>query len=259
MTIGNSRGTRDVAVQDQATEIVDLHLTALIDAATITAGVTINDTTISINTPTAPLVGDTLDLKDVDGAAFYQGEIIAVTPTGGGDYDVDLDTPVDFGFSTSDIAELRSKDLAVDGSITPVDFIISPVGLVTKMEWDITRLTASMLSTGAMGDGLFGDLASLAKGIVIRSENGITKNIFNAKTNGEIKERAFDLIYSDKPPAGQFGLTFRRSFAGQEKNGVVVRLMGDVGDGLKIIVQDNLSTLVSFRTVAQGHIVELGG
>lgn len=259
MTIGNSRGTRDVAVQDQATEIVDLHLTALIDSATITAPIAINDLTVSINTPTTPLVGDTLDLKDADGEAFYQGEILVVTPTGGDDYDVDLDTPIDFGFSTSDSAELRSKELAVNGAITPVDFSISPIGLTAKVEWDITRLTAAMLSTTSMGDGLFGNLPALTKGIVIRSENGIIKNIFNAKTNGEIKEHSFDLVYADKPPAGQFGLTFRRTFAGQEKNGVVVRVAASTGDGFKIMVQDDLSTLVSFRAVAQGHIVEMGG
>ncbi len=259
MTIGNSRAARDVAVQDQSTEIVDLHLTALIDAATITGVIAVDDLVISINTPTTPLVGDTMDLRDVDGEAFYQGEILVVTPTGGDDYDVALDTPLDFGFSTSDFAELRTKELAVNGSITPIDFTVSPVGLMAKTEWDITRVTASILSTGAMGDGLFGDLPALSKGVVIRSDDGVTKNIFNAKTNGEIKEHSFDLVYADKPPAGQFGLSFRRTFAGQEKNGVVVRVAVDDGDGLKIIIQDDLTSLVSFRAVAQGHVVEMGG
>lgn len=52
------------------------------------------------------------------------------------------------------------------------------------------------------------------------------------------------------------GSVFRRSFAGQDKNGVVIRLNGDQGDEFQVIVQDNLTGLTHFRTVVQGHVVE---
>jgi hypothetical protein len=254
--IGNNRSTRDVAIQDQTTEIIDLHLSRLIDAADLREALAIDATSAKITTGTLPTVGDTLCLKDVDGVAFYQGGIIGVTIIGGGDYDVDLDSPLDFPFSTDDGCSIRSEDLAVDGSITPITFIVSPFGLADGTEWDIVRCFGSINGTSAMDDGLFGDLPALTKGIVIRTDDGVTKNIFNAKTNGDFELHTGDRKYAEKAPAGQTSVSFRRTFGGQNKNGVVARLRTSDGDGFKCIVQDDLSGLVSFSMVAQGHIVQ---
>jgi len=259
MTIGNNRGVRDVSVQDQTTPIVDLNFTLEIDTIVLLGSIAVNDISFGIQVLTTPLVGDVISLKDLDGLSFYQGGITSVTPISGDDYTVVVDTPVDAAFVVGDTAALETDDLAVNGSVTPVVFSISPIGLFAGVEWDIVRILASILGTGAMGDGLFGNLTALTNGIVIRIDNGITKNVFNAKTNGEIRDHAFDLMYADKPPAGQEGMSFRRTFGGQSKNGVVVRISSEAGDGLKCIIQDDLTSLVSFKMVAQGHTVERGG
>lgn len=258
MIIGNSRGTRDVAVQDQTTPIVDLHFTKQIDTAVILALAAIDDNSINIQTATAPIVGDVVNLKDPGSNSFYQGEILVVTPLGGNDYTAELDTPLDFGFGPGDFAETASNNLAVDGSVTPQIFGVSPTGLSDDTEWDITRFMANMLGNTTMDDGLFGDLPPLAKGIVIRADNGIVKNIFNAKTNGQIKEHVYDLVYESKSPAGQTGLSLRRSFGGQDKNGVVTRITAAANDGIKCIIQDNLTGLNNFGMVAEGHVVNRG-
>ena len=66
----------------------------------------------------------------------------------------------------------------------------------------------------------------------------------------------YDVVYSDKAPAGYFGLNFRRTFGGQNKNGVVIRLCADDSDTLQVIIQDDLTDLDDFSVIAQGHIVE---
>ena len=242
--------------QDAHTEVIDLHISRLIDTVVLRTDLAIDDVTAEITTATLPVVGDTLCLKDVDGIAFYQGGITGVTVIGGGDYDVDLDSPLDFPFTIADGCSLRSNDLAVNGSITPVEFVVSPFGLLAGTEWDIIRVFGVINGTAAMDDGLFGDLAALAKGIVVRTDNGVTKNLFNAKTNGDLQLHSGDRVYSDRAPAGQTSVSFRRSFNGDDKNGVTLRLTTDIGDGVKILVQDNLTGLVSFEAVAQGHVVD---
>lgn len=258
MSVGNLKGSRDVAVQDQFTEIIDLHMTRLIDTAVLRSALAIDDRVAEITVVTTPVVGDMISLKDVDGVAFYQGEIIAVTPVAGDDYDVDLDIPLDFPYSIADEITLRSPDMNVNGSVIPIVFSVSPVGLMAGTEWDITRMIYAVNGSGAMDDGLFGDQPALFRGIVFRSSDGITKTIFNAKNNGDFAEHGYDREYSSKAPAGQTSVLVRRTFAGQSKNGVVVRIRADAGDGFACIIQDNLSLLVKARGVAQGHIVELG-
>lgn len=257
--IGNNRGVRDVAIQDQTTPILDAHLFSIIDSATLLAQQAIDDLLIGITTLTTPVIGDELLLKETDGNAFYQGEITSVASLGGDGYNVGVDSPLDFAFGVSDIAELTNVNLNVDGSVTPVIFGMNMSGMSDISEWDITRLLASMLGLSPMDDGLFGDLTALPKGIMVREKDGQTKNIFNAKTNGDVKEHAFDLAYADRAPSGQFGMGFRRSFNGLDKNGVVVRLTTVTNDGLQCIVQDDLTGLVSFKMTVQGHQVERGG
>lgn len=48
----------------------------------------------------------------------------------------------------------------------------------------------------------------------------------------------------------------RRSFGGQDKNGVVIRVDGDLGESLELLIQDDLTGLETFRIVVQGHVVE---
>jgi hypothetical protein len=63
----------------------------------------------------------------------------------------------------------------------------------------------------------------------------------------------YDTAYADKRPSGSFGFKFRRTFGGQGKNGVVIRLTAIHGDSLKLIIQDDLTGLDDFYIVAQGH------
>ena len=78
--------------------------------------------------------------------------------------------------------------------------------------------------------------------------------IFCFKSNQEIKQFCYDVAYSDKAPAGSFGLVARISFGGQSKHGVVLRISDD--DVIQWVVQDDLTELTSLKVSVQGHETE---
>lgn len=244
----------DVNIQDQTTEIIDLHLSSLIQVISLNLNTNINDITIQIGSAAEPIDGNIICLKE--SAAFYQGEILSHSSAGAGLWDIVLDTPLDFAFTTVVGCSERSINLAVDGSVTPVIFTVSPGNLTPGIEWDIVRFMGQIIDDSSMDDSRFGGLPALQKGVFFRSVDGITKNIFNAKTNGDLKAHMYDVEYSDKAPAGLFGLNFRRTFAGQSKNGVAVRLKADSNDEFQCIVQDDLTGLVNFQVIVQGHVTD---
>lgn len=254
---GNQLAQKNVAVRDDDFPIIDLEMTREIVAATLTAGVAKDATVLQVDSATPPLAGNIVGLKENGGARFYQGRIVTVTPTGGTEYDLDMDTLLDTAYGVSDLASIREREMNVDGSVTPAEFEISPAGLADDEKWNITRMVFHITGTMAMDDGTFGDINSLSRGVVIRSENGTTQNIFNIKNNGEAAQRTFDREYVDKAPAGITAILIRRTFAGRDKNGMAIRLNAVDGDSFKLIIQDDLTGLNSFHATVQGYV--LGG
>ena len=105
-------------------------------------------------------------------------------------------------------------------------------------------------------DATFAGQPALTNGIVLRVTNGSYNNIFNAKANGDLAIRSGDMYYVEADKFGVYGYRTRRTFSGQDKNGVTIRLDGDHGDRLGIIIQDDLTDLSEFKTCVQGHVVE---
>jgi hypothetical protein len=104
-------------------------------------------------------------------------------------------------------------------------------------------------------DGLFGNIAKLTNGVVVRKTDGVTRNMMNIKDNGELASYSYDLTYTTKSGGGGTdGLRARYTFGGENKQGAVIRLSG--GEALEILVQDNISSITRFRVIAEGHIVE---
>jgi len=253
---------KDVSIQDQHTELIDLYVTQLIDTCTVTSNTEIDDTDIDISSATAPVAGNIICLKE--GTAFYQGQVLSFTGTGPA-YNVVVDNPLDYAYTTVGGCSIRSENLNVNAShATPQIFNVSPVGLVDPnnqtdgQKWDIVRVIFTMTDATAMDDGKFGAMDKLTNGIVIRKKNGTYKNIFNAKSNGDFRLHSYDVEYiSDtQGPSGLFGFGSRRTFGGQSKNGVTIRLDADDNDEFQIIVQDDLTGLNSFKVVVQGHVVD---
>lgn len=245
----------EVKVQDQSTEIIDLHLSVLKNAITINVNTAIGQKIVNIKSiGYTPLVGDMACFKE--GTAFYQGEITAVASLGSDNYNITLDSPLDYAYTTAGGCSLRNSNLNVNGSVTPVIFSVSPKNLAAGTKWDITRMLFQIVDDTIMDDAKFGGITALTNGIVVRKKDGTYKNIFNIKANSDFALHAFDIAYSDKAPTGSYGFRVRRSFNGFDKNGVVIRLSADTEDELQVIVQDDLTGLTKFEVVAQGHIVE---
>ena len=259
-------GALDVNIQDQHTELIDLTLVRKLDDMTLLANYAIDDQSINVETTGyTPLVADSVCLKEQ--TAFYQGDILSVTPITGNQYTLALDTPLDYAFTTAGGCSVTSHDLSVDGSSTPVVFSVSPADLTVGTEWDIVRIIIAFLGPGygtppddQPDDAGFGAGPAITNGMVVRSENIITKNIFNAKTNFDLRVRSFDVSYQEKNKSGFFGTTFRRTFGGQNKNGVTIRLRSEViaadSGQMVVIIQDDLSAHEHIEAVVQGHVVE---
>lgn len=254
-----SNGALPVNIQDQHTEIIDLILHNQIDTIALNQTNSIGDRSVYINTSTTP--DATMIVCFKEDTAFYQASILTVSSLGGDMYLIELDTPLDYAYTDATYGELATTNMAINGSSTPVTFKVSPKGLDDGVAWDITRIIFVMAGTGigaqndAPDDGDFGVTGVLTNGIVLRSVNGITKNIFNVKRNGEFRLRAYDVTYTEASKAGLYSVGVRRTFAGQSKNGVTVRLNADANDTIEVIIQDDLTEMFGMKAVVQGHVV----
>ncbi|MCK5603938.1 hypothetical protein KAR91_18770 [Candidatus Pacearchaeota archaeon] len=241
-----SNGAIPINIQDQTTEIIDLHMEQHLGDITLSANTAIDDTDVDVVAGHGAIAGNALCFAE--SGRHSQVIVLSATAT-----NIVFDTPLDFAYTTSADVCRAEIDMAVDGSSVSQIYRIKPP---TGAEWDIVRVLFHIEDTTAMDDGTFGGATALTNGLVLRVKNGITKNIFNVKTNGDFAERAYDREYVAKPPAGTgHAMNVRRTFGGQDKNGVVIRLNGDNGDELQIIIQDDLTDLDVFHSIVQGHVV----
>lgn len=165
---------------------------------------------------------------------------------------ITLDRPItnDYPIGTP-ICEVTSN-MAVTGTLAaPVSFKITPPDLTV---WQITRYLLSIVDNSTMDDGLFGSLPSLINGVTLRATTtaGRTVSFGNWKNNGDIKLDMYDVEYSDKAPAGEYGLRGRWTFTKAE---VISEIDGsDPLQNMEILIQDDLTDLTSFRMRAQGRV-----
>jgi hypothetical protein len=250
---GIFRTTQDVALQDQTTQPIHLTFNKLTQALTLVGTVAIDDTSITVTSDVEPTDGETVCIKKDD--RFYQGHIVSHSANGD-DWDLVLDTPLDYNYSSPDYVKQSSTNMAVDGSSASQTFIISPKNLASTVQWDATMISIVITDGAEMDDAKFGGISALTKGVVLRQVDGYTKNIFNAKSNQDLKLVFHNFIYSDKAPAGTYGLEGHMKFGGQSNFGVVIRLSASTDDELQIIIQDDLSDLTTFYAMVHGHVVD---
>lgn len=242
----DEHGNLEAAIQDQYSDIVDYYLCIHISNLALAQAAILDNYTLNIVSGVGVANGTYVCIQENSRA--FQARILS----GGGTNTLTLDTPLDYPFTVNASIANRTPNLNVDGSSVVK---IASLGHIPGVKWDITRMILSMVHSGVPDDGKFGGIAALTKGIVIRKSNGIHHTIFNAKTNGDLRERAYDVTFSDSAPAGQYGTSMRRSFNGFDKNGVTIRLDGDLNERIEILIQDPLGALTSFKAVGQGHVV----
>jgi len=238
-------GVADVAIQDQTSEPIDLYLCSSYLTTAPTAPTLLEGRTITVASVAGVVAGDCIDILE-NGHAFQAVVQSIATLT------VTFNCPTDRIFTTGATVMFGKWNMNVNGSVTHQIYKVRPPAGV---QWDINRVIIGMADDTAMDDGKFGGIASLTNGLVFRTKDGTYKNLFVVSDNGGFRERSFDVLYADKAPAGTYGFGCRKSFNGQDKHGVALRLDGNTGDELQVIIQDDLTGLIKLAVVAQGHQV----
>lgn len=243
-------GAIPVAIQDQHTPAFDALFNQVVGSpTTLDSNAAINAYSIAVTSGHGFTVGDYIVLTDIVAARIFWAVVLA-TPDA---TQVDLDRPVNFEFKPTDtvVTEVTTA-LNVDGSSTRQTFT---VGTPANLELDITRILLEITCTAAPDFSDFGDITSgLTRGVVCRVVNGLNTNLFNVKSNGDMALLMHDVgIYAGERAFNVNGISGRLTYGGQSKHGVTIRLAAD--ESLEIIIQDDLTSLLSFRMQASGHLV----
>jgi hypothetical protein len=248
-----TRGNLNVLAGDQITPPLDsLFAQSIsnftISAPTVASGVDAGDLEYTFEATAGHGIVATDEILLLDTAAdksFYAEVLNVAVNT------ITVDRPIDHLFPTATtLGRIVTTEMAVDGSVTPQIFSLR-AGAVPV---DSVRFLITMTDDTSMDDSRFGGIAALTRGLVLRIVNSFQKTIFCFKSNQEIKQFCYDVSYSDRAPAGSFGLVARISFGGQSKHGVVLRISDD--DVIQWVVQDDLTELTSLKVSVQGHETE---
>lgn len=240
----------DVISKDQTTDMIIVNFNQVHNSTTLNGAVDIEDRTIIVTSATGIVEGSYLILFDPASVRFSTFTVIGVAST-----TITLDSPIDFAYPDGTFVDVAITEMSVDGSGTPEVFGLRGVGAPPGIELtlDVTRIIFEMTTDSAVSLELFGDIAALTRGLLVRSRNGRVKNLFNVKSNGEIAGIMFDWqpFASTNPVQGIDGFVSRLTFT---RLGVVTRL--PIGEDLEVWVQDNLLGITSFKMIAEGHIVD---
>jgi hypothetical protein len=251
-----------VFVQDQTTTVLSVPFLQARTAITLASDTAIDDRTIDLTAGHGTLFGEIIELAETGTTNFLQAEVI--DPLGlaaEGDpvvgNTITLDQPVNRIYTVAASLALRStKNLLVDGSVTPEIFSILPL---PAQSGDMVSVTIEMrgATNSPMDFTTFGSESALINGCVIRVKNpdGTFRNLFNFKSNSDFIEQAAPPFFlSPKTGNTLTGFTATKRWGGQHENGVVVRLDGGLGEELQLVIQDDLTGgNTRFHITAQGH------
>lgn len=244
---------QDVNIQDQYTPIIIVKFNKINAKTTLSTLAVVDSYTFVVTSAAGMSIGNYLIIFNAVYSRYSIFNIKNIVST-----TITVDSPIDFAYSVGSNVDVGVTNLNLNGSVTPQIFGIrgTEIGNEVPITIDITRIIFKCITTDPVNLLKFGDLTKLTRGLLLRTRNGIKKNIFNVKDNGEMAGLMLDWIpYSATNPAqGVNGFTARLTFSGREKLGVTVRLFP--GEDLELIVQDDLTDLILFEVTAEGHTVE---
>lgn len=242
--------TQEVNIQDQSTPLIIAFFSKEVAATTLFSQPVIDLNQIAVVSATGFVLGQYLSIFNIDANRFYLASITDILGT-----TITLDTPLDFAYPAGSFVTVGNRNMNVNGSVTPVVYGVRNTDEQIGSEFDITRIMIHCETATSIDLSKFGDIAGgIANGIVMRKVDGVTRNIFNSKTNGELKNLMYDFDIQLATGNQQDGFTGRMTFAGPSKMGVVIRLKK--GEDLQMIIQDDLSSLEILEIICEGHTVE---
>lgn len=256
-TIGNPRhvivesnGGLPVNIQDQTTPIFDVYF-GLFGTDAAVAAPTVYDTyTITTTDGTVFTIGNMVVLADE--FKIYFSEILNIVGNV-----LTVSDPLPGVFAIGSLARPIDIHMNVDGSVTRQYYRLRAPGETQYFPYtvDITQIMIQMITNTATQLSDFGDIAGgITNGVVLRKIDGLGYNLWNAKKNSDFAIFANDYAtYSALNPAGNYGIAARYEMGGQNKHGAVIRIAP--GESLEVIIQDDLTSILEFRMMAQGHAI----
>lgn len=185
------------------------------------------------------------------GTRFSQHALVAVNVN---QITITPPLPYDFVTGKEESTKRVNVNMAVNGSVTPVRFAITPpVGQI----WSMYRFIADMILSTAGDDGKFGNLAALTNGTYYGIESTDYTDYHSAIfDNGGYRSIAYDLEYPLRSGGGgDFGMGCRKTFS---RTGSIESLEGGVSEFVKYI-QDDLTGLGRYRVKIGGTIIKARG
>jgi hypothetical protein len=243
-------GSIPVTLQDQTTPPFIIKASQVTNTTALAVAVSPEDTDIEVVDSTGIIVGNYLGLFNTTTDAFYVGTVLAINANV-----LSLDTPVDMAFEIGDTVGTGITNMAVDGSATTQIFTLRGADPGLSVTLDVTRIMILCTTNTQTNLTDFGDIeGGLLRGLVMRRTDGMINNIFNFKSNIEMKGFMFDwdALEASNPGQGVNGFSGRLTFAGQNKMGVVIRI--GPGESIQLLVQDNLSSLLSLEVIFEGSV-----
>jgi len=237
----------DATIQDSTSPLYIVPFSNVIASTTLAIGTALDDYTVNVVSATGIVVGHLLTIYNVTDNRVFFARVLTINTL-----QLVLDRPLDHTFPIGSDVTTGSVELAVDGSVTPQIFGVRNPGITdVPLEIDISRIMIACLTATTPTLSDFGDITNgLTRGIQLRRVDGTNQNIFNAKSNMELKNIMFDLEIQTAANQAQDGFTGRFTIT---RLGQVVRI--GAGEDLQIIIQDDLTSLDSFTIIAEGSEV----
>lgn len=221
----------------------DFYLYKTILNVTLTADCVVGDKVLNTSDTTGATAGDVITLYE--GSRIFQNIVASVALN-----TITLVSAIDYTYTSSATIDIGDWNMAVDGSVTPQVFSLKAP---FEGSFNIKTVNVSMLDSTDMDDAKFGGIPQLTNGLVFRGVSSYQEKHFAVIVNNlGFWEIGFDIHYSDKAPAGQYGFRARRSI--DNINGVMLKLIYDAE--FQVIVSDDLSDLDLLAITINGYINE---
>ena len=237
----------DVWIQDQTT--APFHRTFMTedkDDITLTSSLTKGDTVFNVSAGHGFIAGHELLL--LYGNLFHQTTVVSVATNA-----ITVDSAIPSGVPVTGTQIIRgSTNMTVDGSTTPITFYCRIGSNADPI--DIIHLHVFMIGDSEGTDVLYGDLASLTNGSIVKMEDGIDINLGIYKNNQDFIKHGGIPNYAGKVGGSNYGMDF--SFNLKETYGIVLRLSNDNYPIITFTVRDDLTDLVEHEVIATGQITQ---
>lgn len=224
---------------------------------------------IATDTAAIVVVGDNIagrQIQVTDPSSFSVDDVVVLTTPGNIYFGLVLvvaadlltcDSLIPFAFPEGSVIQSFTRDLNVNGAVTPQRFSIFGSG-AANVQLNITRLVMTALTTDPVDLSKFGDIVGgLLNGIMLQGVPAgpiPPSNQWNVKTNADLDNLTggdFKTAAATNPAQGQDGFTARYTYGNPDKHDTIPPI--NIGDRIDLIIQDNLTTILQLLMLYGGN------